>query len=60
MINRGKESKLMYIYYNNISIVFIIFNDIVVEIVLKEDFKEEYKDFFVDLVIIRSVFLDIF
>lgn len=42
------------------NIDFIIFNDIVVEIVLKEDFKEEYKDFFVDLVIIRSVFLDIF
>lgn len=36
----------------------ITLNDIAVEIALKEDSKEEYKDFFVDLAIIRSVFPD--
>ncbi|XP_052694539.1 uncharacterized protein LOC128172870 [Crassostrea angulata] len=36
----------------------ITLNDIAVEIALKEDFKEEYKDFSVDLAIIRSVFPD--
>lgn len=34
----------------------ITFNDIAVEIALKEDSKEQYKDFSVDLAIIRSVF----
>lgn len=36
----------------------ITLNDIAVEIALKEDSKEEYKDFSVDLAIIRSVFPD--
>lgn len=34
----------------------ITLNDIAVEIALKEDSKEQYKDFSVDLAIIRSVF----
>lgn len=40
------------------NIDFITLKDIAVEIALKEDSKEEYKDFSVDLAIIRSVFPD--